>query len=61
MVDGDLIAIDIPAKRISLEVDPEILNTRQAAWQPPEAKIKTGYMARYARGVSSASQGAIIK
>jgi len=61
VAEGDVIAIDIPARRISLEVEPETLSTREAAWQQPEAKIKTGYMARYARGVSSASQGAIIK
>jgi dihydroxy-acid dehydratase len=59
--EGDLIEIDIPAKRISLEVQPDVLHAREAAWQQPGPKISTGYMARYARGVSSASQGAIVR
>jgi len=59
--EGDLIAIDIPSKTLSLEVDAEVLAARKAAWQPPGPKIETGYMARYARLVSSASRGAIVK
>jgi dihydroxy-acid dehydratase len=61
VAEGDPIEIDILAKRISLDVDPAVLREREAAWQQPEPKIKTGYMARYARGVSSASRGAIVK
>jgi dihydroxy-acid dehydratase len=36
------------------------IKARLADWQPPEARIKKGYMARYANMVSSASQGAIV-
>ncbi len=59
--EGDRISIDIPSKTISLVVDPEELQKRAATWERPGRKIKTGYMARYARAVSSASQGAIVK
>ncbi len=59
--EGDRVSIDIPSQTLSLEVDAKTLQERKAAWKQPEQKIKTGYMARYARGVSSASQGAIIK
>ncbi len=61
VAEGDLIEIDIPSKRISLVVEPQVLKTRESAWQQPDQKIKQGYMARYARGVSSASQGAIVQ
>ncbi|WP_419656452.1 IlvD: dihydroxy-acid dehydratase [Desulfosarcina variabilis str. Montpellier] len=59
--EGDLIAIDIPGKTITLKLSDEEINARLAAWQPPEPKIKQGYMARYARQVSSASQGAVVR
>jgi dihydroxy-acid dehydratase len=57
--EGDLIRIDIPGKTLSLLVDPAELARRQAAWRPPEPKIKHGYLARYARMVSSGSTGAV--
>ena len=59
--EGDLIKIDIPAKTLTLMVDEAELTKRQAAWQPPEPKIKHGYAARYSRMVSSGSQGAVCK
>jgi dihydroxy-acid dehydratase len=57
--EGDRIKIDIPGKTLSLLVDPAELALRQAAWRPPEPKIKHGYLARYARMVSSGSTGAV--
>ncbi|WP_319409212.1 dihydroxy-acid dehydratase [uncultured Desulfosarcina sp.] len=57
----DGIAIDIPAKTVSLKVSDDEFNRRLAGWQAPEPKIRHGYMARYARQVSSASQGAIVR
>jgi dihydroxy-acid dehydratase len=57
--DGDRIKIDIPAKTLTLLVDEAELNRRQASWQPPEPKIKHGYLARYSRMVSSGSKGAV--
>lgn len=59
--EGDLIRIDIPACRLDLMVDAEILEKRQARWEVPEPKIKSGYMKRYAKMVQSASSGAIFK
>lgn len=59
--ENDLIHIDIPAKAIQLMVPEKEIQKRLALWVRPEPKIKTGYMARYARQVSSAAQGAIIQ
>ena len=58
---GDRIAIDIPACKIELLVSDEELERRRAAWVCPEPKVKTGYLARYARLVSSADKGAILQ
>ena len=57
--EGDHIAIDIPGKAIHLMVPEDEIERRRSDWQPPEPKIRQGYMARYARQVSSASQGAM--
>lgn len=59
--EGDLIRINIPACRLDLMVDEEILAARKARWKAPEAKIKHGYMKRYAQMVQSASTGAVFK
>ncbi len=59
--ENDLIKIDIPAKTIELQIPREEIDRRLAAWSRPEPKIKTGYMARYARLVSSAGNGAIFR
>jgi len=58
--DGDEILIDIPAKRIDLNVPEEELRKRRAAWKAPEPKVTEGYLARYARLVTSAAQGAVL-
>ena len=58
--EGDRIAIDIPNHSIQLLVDEGELSRRKAAWTCPEPKIKTGYLARYAKLVSSADKGAIL-
>ena len=58
--EGDLISIDIPNCKITLEVDEEELAKRRAAWVCPEPKVKTGYLARYAKMVTSADKGAIL-
>ena len=59
--EGDLIAIDIPGRSIELKVSDEVLTARKTKWVCPEPKIKTGYLARYARLVSSADRGAILE
>ena len=59
--EGDIIAIDIPACKIELKVSDEELQKRRARWVCPEPKVKTGYLARYAKLVSSADKGAILR
>ena len=59
--EGDLIAIDIPNCTIELKVSDEELAKRRTAWVCPEPKVKTGYLARYAKLVSSADKGAILR
>jgi dihydroxy-acid dehydratase len=58
---GDSIAIDIPRRRIALKLSDKEIAGRLAKWQPPRPKISKGYMARYARMVSSGGQGAVVK
>ena len=59
--EGDRIAIDIPAKTVTLKLSDEQIKQRLAGWHRPEPKIRHGYMARYAQQVSSASQGAVVR
>ncbi|MDO9515137.1 MAG: dihydroxy-acid dehydratase [Syntrophales bacterium] len=59
--EGDRIAIDIPNKKIELKVDEQELAERRKGFVPKEPLIKTGYLARYAKMVTSASTGAIFK
>ena len=59
--EGDIISIDIPARTITLQVSDEELAVRKAAWVCPEPRIKTGYLARYAKLVTSADRGAILE
>ena len=59
--EGDVIAIDIPQKTITLKVGPEELKKRQEKFRPRQPAIKSGYLVRYARMVTSASTGAILK
>ena len=59
--EGDIISIDIPGRKINVKVSDEELEKRRANWQPREPKITTGYAARYAKLVSSASKGAILE
>ncbi|HBG36949.1 MAG TPA: dihydroxy-acid dehydratase [Treponema sp.] len=59
--DGDSISIDINAYSIKLNVSDEELEIRKQSWQCLEPKIKKGYLARYAKLVSSADQGAILE
>jgi dihydroxy-acid dehydratase len=59
--DGDIISIDIPNKKLEVEVDDETLKERFEKLPEFEPKIKKGYLARYAKMVSSANTGAILK
>ncbi len=59
--EGDMITIDINAYKINLEVSDEELAKRRAAWKCPAPKVTDGYLARYAKLVSSADKGAILQ
>jgi dihydroxy-acid dehydratase len=59
--DGDRISIDIPKKSITLKVPDKEIETRLSRWRRPRAKISEGYMARYARVVSSGGEGAVVR
>ena len=59
--EGDIISIDIPACKIELQVDKAALAARRAKWVCPEPKVKTGYLARYAKLVTSAARGAVLE
>lgn len=59
--EGDTISINIPSCKIELLVSDEELEARRNDWVCPEPRIKTGYLERYARLVTSAAQGAILQ
>lgn len=58
--DGDIIEIDINKRALKLKVDEATLETRRANFKPKECKVKSGYLAKYARTVQDASHGAIV-
>jgi dihydroxy-acid dehydratase len=59
--DGDRIDINIPKRRITLKVSDKEIEERLSKWRPPKPKITKGYMARYARAVSSGGEGAVVR
>lgn len=59
--DGDMINIDIPNKRLDIDLSQEEITKRLKGWKMPEYKIKEGYLYRYAQQVTSASTGAVFK
>ncbi len=59
--EGDRILIDIPNNKLELLVSDEELASRKAKWQPREPKVQTGYLARYAKMVTSGNRGAILE
>lgn len=58
--EGDLIEIDISQGRVSLQVEPQVLEQRRQRWTCPPPKVTSGYLARYARLVGPVSGGAIM-
>ena len=59
--EGDIISINIPEMTLELKVSDEELAARKAKWQPKEPKVTTGYLARYAKMVTSGNRGAILE
>jgi dihydroxy-acid dehydratase len=58
---GDMIAIDIPGRKVDLLVDAAEMERRKKAWAAPEPRIKTGILARYRNSVTSASRGSVLR
>jgi dihydroxy-acid dehydratase len=59
--DGDEIELDIPRRRLELKVTEAELQKRKKRWKAPEPKINEGWLARYAKVVTSANTGAVVK
>jgi len=59
--DGDQISIDIPKRKLDLKLSAAEIKTRLNKWKAPEPNIKEGYLARYAKLVTSASAGAVFE
>ncbi|GAB4261072.1 dihydroxy-acid dehydratase [Thermincola ferriacetica] len=59
--EGDIIEIDIPNGKLNIRLSDEEIKERLSRWQPPAPKVKKGYLARYAKMVTSASTGAVLK
>lgn len=58
--DGDIINIDIPNGKLNVELTQQEIDERLSTWKAPEPHIRTGYLGRYARLVSSADKGAVL-
>ena len=59
--DGDSIQIDLKNRKINVNLDNEILEMRRRKWKPIKPKVNSGYLLRYAKMVTSASFGAVLK
>ncbi len=59
--EGDIVTLDIPNRRLDAQLTEEELADRRAAWQPLPAKYTTGVLAKYAKLVSSAAEGAVTR
>ena len=59
--EGDTINIDIPGRKLDVDVSDEELAARRAVWVKPSPKVRSGYLARYAKLVTSANTGAVLK
>ncbi|GHV54589.1 hypothetical protein FACS1894206_07690 [Deltaproteobacteria bacterium] len=58
---GDIISIDIPNRKLDLEVSPQELDERRKLWKAPIVPEGLGYLSRYARTVGSPWEGAVVK
>ncbi len=59
--DGDAIEVDIPGRRLNVELSDEEIHNRLQSWKPPEPKVKTGFLALYAQLALPADQGAAMQ
>ncbi len=59
--DGDIIDIDIPARRVSVELTDDQITQRMTSWKRPEPKVTKGYLAHFAKYVTGADKGAYLE
>jgi len=59
--DGDIIDIDIPARKVGVELSDEEIRKRLASWKPPEPRVTKGYLASFAKHAVSAEKGAYME
>jgi dihydroxy-acid dehydratase len=59
--DGDMINIDIPARRVDVELSDQELSERKKGWRPPKPKVTHGYLAHFAKHATSADKGAYLE
>jgi dihydroxy-acid dehydratase len=59
--DGDIMDIDIPARRLNVELSDEEMNRRKTSWKPPQPKVTHGWLAYFAKHATSADQGAYLE
>ena len=59
--EGDIIVLDIKARRLDVEISEQEMKARLSQWTPPQPRYKSGVMAKYAKLVSSASEGAVTR
>lgn len=59
--DGDIMDIDIPARRLNVELKDEEINKRKTSWKPPQPKVTHGWLAHFAKHATSAEQGAYLE
>jgi dihydroxy-acid dehydratase len=59
--DGDIIDIDIPSRRLHVELSDEEINRRKATWKAPPPKVTHGWLAYFAKHATSADKGAYLE
>ena len=59
--DGDMVTFDIKARRLDVDLGPEEITARLRNWSAPPLRYKTGVLAKYAKLVSSAAEGAVTR
>jgi dihydroxy-acid dehydratase len=59
--DGDVIEIDVEARRLDVKLGADELEQRASAWKRPPPRVSSGYLARYAERASSAAAGAVVR
>ena len=59
--EGDRITIDIPNYSVTLDVPADVLAERRKRWKAPAPRVTRGYLARYAKLVASAAEGAVLR